>query len=397
MSVTTIGRVLCVAGVLLAGAAAPARADEWVLLGERRVKLFGADRDTIPVTAAEGRFKRIKIKVEGNDLELLDLKVTFGNGEVEDVPVRQRIAEGGETRAIDLPGEARVIKTIMFVYKTDGGGPRRRVREGNARVVVYGKQAEGGGGGDAKPADKPAAKQEWVKLGERRVQLFGADKDAIPVSGAEGVFRRIKLKVTENGVEMLDLKVHFANGETQDVQVRTNIREGGETRVIDLEGAARVIEKIVMTYKTAGGLDKLKGRALVTVYGLRQGDDPTPRRDGGDAKPAAAGGDWEHLGEREVRWRVERDVIPVTAKEGRFTKIKLAVRGNGIHFLDLKVEFGNGETVDVPVRAAIPENGETRTIDLPGEARVIKQVTFAYETAGPRGGGRATVHLWGKH
>lgn len=105
---------------------------------------------------------------------------------------------------------------------------------------------------------------------------------------------------------------------------------------------------------------------------------------------------WELLGEKHVMFRIDRDVIPVTISEGRFSKIQLGVEGAAIEFYDLTVVFGNGETQNVPVRAVIPKNGRTREIDLPGALRVINRVELVYRSLGPRARGRATVKLWGR-
>ena len=110
---------------------------------------------------------------------------------------------------------------------------------------------------------------------------------------------------------------------------------------------------------------------------------------------AAELGNWEKLGEKTVERRAERDEIVVTAREGRFTAIKLKVRVAGVNFKDLKVHFGNGEVQDVQVRKLIPAGGETREIDLDGDRpRVIRKVSFVYKSRGAR---RAVVVLWGKH
>jgi hypothetical protein len=113
------------------------------------------------------------------------------------------------------------------------------------------------------------------------------------------------------------------------------------------------------------------------------------------ASPAGAS-DWELLGEREVSYRTDRDLIRVTVSEGLFRKIKLDVLHNGIELLDLKVFFGNGRAQDVPVRRFIERGGETRIIDLVGGPRAIRTVQFVYRTRGVSPG-RATVRLWGMH
>ena len=106
--------------------------------------------------------------------------------------------------------------------------------------------------------------------------------------------------------------------------------------------------------------------------------------------------DWEKLGSRKVKYGVDRDVIHVGAKEGTFTAIKLTVKKAGIHFMDVKVHFMNGEIMDVKIRKLIPRGGETRVIDLPGKNRMLEKVVFWYNTI-PKNEKRATVRLWARH
>ena len=92
------------------------RAD-WVELGCQQVSFVGKDRDTIKVGRREGRFKAIRLKARGNDVEILDLKVIYVGGEPDDIPVRANLRAGTETRALDLKGRERAIDRIELVYK----------------------------------------------------------------------------------------------------------------------------------------------------------------------------------------------------------------------------------------------------------------------------------------
>lgn len=119
------------------------------------------------------------------------------------------------------------------------------------------------------------------------------------------------------------------------------------------------------------------------------------------ANQAAQG--WVFLGERKVDFKAERDVIPVTAAKGVFKRIQLRVKGRAVHFLDLKVVYGNGETHDVKIRKLIPKGGETRAIDLPGKERIIRKVELTYRSSATKKnkgkknkGGKAHVRLFGR-
>jgi len=56
--------------------------------------------------------------VRGADVEMLDLKVIYGSGEPDDIPVRHFIRAGERTRPLDLRGRERSIERVDMVYRT---------------------------------------------------------------------------------------------------------------------------------------------------------------------------------------------------------------------------------------------------------------------------------------
>jgi hypothetical protein len=116
-------------GLVLAAAtpalvATQAQAASWHFLGSRRVN-GAVDFDRIRVGIGKGPFERIRLTVVGNDLLVYDLEVRYGNGVIDDVPVRLLIPEGGQTRAIDLRGADRRIRSVRVAYGKfpNGNGP----------------------------------------------------------------------------------------------------------------------------------------------------------------------------------------------------------------------------------------------------------------------------------
>jgi hypothetical protein len=94
-----------------------------------------------------------------------------------------------------------------------------------------------------------------------------ADHDAIFVRGPFDDFRKIKFKVTDAPLNLERMVVTYDNGVPDQIDVRQNIRQGGESRQIDLRGAGkRSIRKIEFWYDTKG---LLKGKAKVTVFGMK--------------------------------------------------------------------------------------------------------------------------------
>ena len=103
----------------------------------------------------------------------------------------------------------------------------------------------------------------WELLGAKKVD-YGLDRDEITVTAREGVFTALQVKVKRSPVNMQKLVVHYGNGETEDIELRNNFRAGSESRVIDLPGNKRVIQKIVFWYDTK---NLARGKALVEVWG----------------------------------------------------------------------------------------------------------------------------------
>ena len=81
------------------------RNSQWDKLGERWVN-GRIDRDVIPVQRRE-RYSRIRIVVEHSALELHDVVIHFGNGEVFSPGTRLIFGQGSTSREIDLPGGGR--------------------------------------------------------------------------------------------------------------------------------------------------------------------------------------------------------------------------------------------------------------------------------------------------
>jgi len=93
-------------------------AGEWEKLGERHVG-FISDHDKIEVGRHEGKFKRLRLRVHRNDIELNSVNVVFGNGEVEHIKFDERIREGGESPVINLKtpwSEGRYIREVELHY-----------------------------------------------------------------------------------------------------------------------------------------------------------------------------------------------------------------------------------------------------------------------------------------
>ncbi len=115
-----------------------------------------------------------------------------------------------------------------------------------------------------KPNPGPAG--SWRLIGQTHAD-HSADHDTIVVKGPYDNFRKIKFKVTDAGLNMLHMVVTYDNGQPDKIDVRQNIPQGGESRVIDLKGVGqRSLRRVDFWYDTKGFL---KGKADVTLFGMK--------------------------------------------------------------------------------------------------------------------------------
>ena len=103
----------------------------------------------------------------------------------------------------------------------------------------------------------------WTFLGDKNVG-FGVDHDVIHFGNWKDDVRQIKLKITEGPLKMYRMNIHFDNGSVQEVTLRNRFAQGSESRVIDLDGGLRHLNKIEFWYETKGFL---KGKSRVAVWG----------------------------------------------------------------------------------------------------------------------------------
>ena len=109
------------------------------------------------------------------------------------------------------------------------------------------------------------AQSGWEKLGERIVTNNG--KNVINCS-SKGKFKALKIKVENEDVEFDNVTVEFLTGADQTLKIREMIREGGETRTLDLRGSQRIIRKVVFECHPK---DNKKGRSKprIILYGKK--------------------------------------------------------------------------------------------------------------------------------
>ena len=104
----------------------------WTFLGDKNVG-FGVDHDVIHFGNWKDYVRQIKLKITEGPLKMYRMNIHFDNGSVQEVTLRNRFAQGSESRVIDLDGGLSHLNKIEFWYETKG------FLRGKSRVAVWGR------------------------------------------------------------------------------------------------------------------------------------------------------------------------------------------------------------------------------------------------------------------
>ncbi|MCE9575592.1 MAG: hypothetical protein K8W52_20745 [Deltaproteobacteria bacterium] len=111
-------------------------------------------------------------------------------------------------------------------------------------------------------AERVAMRDGFTFLGDRWVN-GGADHDALHVGGRAGRYTALMIVVEHSAVEMFDMVVTFGDGERWSPPTRLVFGENTASRVIDLPGGARAIQRVDFRYGNLPG----GGKARVEIWG----------------------------------------------------------------------------------------------------------------------------------
>ncbi len=198
----------------------------------------------------EGRLAELRFLSEDGDILLREATILFGNGETQQVRVRDRLSENELSEVIDLAGERRFVRKVRVRARLARG-------ERNATLVLLGLEDQARRGRD-----------EWVTLGRQRAALFKADTDVFRVGREMGTFRAIRAVVTGPDVRFYSMTITYGNGSTENVPLVGKIRGGEVSKPYDLKGRNRYIESITFKYRSK---ISLRGSGTIELQGLKHG------------------------------------------------------------------------------------------------------------------------------
>ena len=106
-------------------------------------------------------------------------------------------------------------------------------------------------------------------------------------------------------------------------------------------------------------------------------------------------GNWFFLGDKNVGFGVDHDVIHFGNWKDDVRQIKLKITDGPVKMFTMKIHFDNGTVQDVELRNRFTQGSESRVIDLTGGLRHLSKIEFWYETKGFLRG-KSRVAVWGR-
>lgn len=211
------------------------------------------------------------------------------------------------------------------------------------------------------------AGDNWERLGcvdaRRR-----SEREVVEVGRRDGAFAAIRLEVVRNDANVEDLRVVYGNGDSETLRVRNRLREGAQTRAIDLQGRRRAIRRIVVTLRKARSSDQ-RGAVRLCVSGL-EARKPIRRPQPRGRRTA----NWQELGCADTGLRKDFDTVQVGRRDGRFSAIRLRAAGGKVNVRQIRVIYGNGQPDRIEFSGKLDRGDVSGPLNLKGGDRFIKRI-----------------------
>ncbi len=104
---------------------------------------------------------------------------------------------------------------------------------------------------------------------------------------------------------------------------------------------------------------------------------------------------WRLLGDKNVNFSVDRDVLHFSNWGDDVRQLKLKVTDGPLKMYSMTIHFDNGSTQSVELRNHFAQGSWSRVIDLDGGLRHLTKIEFVYETQGFLKG-KSRVAVWGR-
>ena len=110
-----------------------------------------------------------------------------------------------------------------------------------------------------------ARAEDWQRLGQGYVD-YRSNPVVVPVGPETGAVSKIRLEVKMKALEVLDVKVFVAGGDSFEANIDRYLGAGDETGPIDVPGGPKAIEKVEVRYRRGSNEEPIP---LLRVLGAR--------------------------------------------------------------------------------------------------------------------------------
>jgi hypothetical protein len=414
------GLALTTAGAV--GTASAQQGEKWVLLGTKVVDAKTSGTEVIDTAKGNAKYKAVRVQnKDGDTVTFNKSKLTYGDNSVHNEERNINLQAGQKSRPLDPRTGNRTVNSVAISFTQKPTAKSTLEVWGlvaDEEVAKPASPAAAAASTAPKPATGPIAAAPTssqaataapgtvsqstggdVLFGSQTVG-FGVDRDVIRVGAEVGKFDKIRIRVLDNDIFLNEMKVVYANGESETLAVAADVKQNTRTKWFNLKGD-RFIKEIQLVYRAR---PNFRGQAHVEVFGEYAEGWLGPV---GEGRKFNSG--WVMLGAQTADFfRVtsgkagfDRDVIPVGKNEGGFKKIRVNVRDRAITLNELRVVYSNGTEDIIPIKTKVEAGAAFGPLDLKNGGKPIKEILAYYRSrifdAKAVGKGKAIVEVWGQH
>jgi hypothetical protein len=381
----------------------------WVWIGTRSVDLK-KEEDRIDVGVGKGRFKSLML-VGVDRLIDIDRVTVVTDGAAPRIEKRRlKLQKGQRSRPIQLGRDGQSVRHVDLSYRLHLGaaGPAN-VELWGVRVATAAPAIASPEPSSQRPAAVAAAPAAAAPRGEETdgagAVLFGvhevgtaADEDVFKLGRQYGRFARLQLRALGGTVQLKELRVTYAGGEPDVLEVNGEVGTAERTPWLELKGD-RFMSEIAFVYPA----QSRRGKARLEIWG--EYADSWFQPGSGTGAFATANNGWLYLGGQSPLFvsirrglGFETDVVSVARNRG-FGSLRLDVKNRAITLNRIKVIYTDESSDVFGERQRVAGGSSFGPVDLkPG--RPVKQIEISHRSrifdSQAEGSGYAFVEFWAK-
>jgi hypothetical protein len=390
---------------------AQAASPNWVWIGTRSVDLK-KETDRIEVGTGKGNFKSLMLVGVDRLIDIDRVTVVTDAAAPRIEKRRLKLQKGQRSRPIQLGRDGQPVRHVELSYRLHLGAA------GPANVELWGMRAapvdsaiSGAEPSSRRPtavAAAPTAATALARGGEDDGAgdvLFGvhevgtgSDSDVFKLGRQYGRFARLRLRALGTAVQIKELRVTYAGGESDVLAVDAEVGTDERTTWLDLNGD-RFVREITFVYPG----QSRRGKPRLEIWGEYAESWFQPGS--GTGAFATANDGWLYLGGQSPLFLsirrglgYETDVVSVARNRG-FKSLRLDVKNRAITLNRIKVIYADETTEEFGDRQRVAGGSSFGPVELKS-GRPVKQIEISHRSrlfdSQAEGSGYAFVEFWAK-